>query len=104
MYFPARRIHLPNFRKQSAVGRERPEIPLCKDVRGGVGEKKLTELETIFREDKRKAVRNTIRNRVERYETRVKIRAEQLEQATVKERKAYELLQDAEQLRKNNYS
>ncbi len=64
----------------------------------------LTKLETIFREDKRKAVRNTIRNRVERYETRVKIRAEQLEQATVKERKAYELLQDAEQLRKNNYS
>lgn len=95
MYFPARRIHLPNFRKQSAVGRERPEIPLCKDVRGG-----LTELEAIFREDKRKAIRNTIRNRVERYETGVKLRADQLEQATIKERKAYELLQDAEQLRK----
>ena len=60
----------------------------------------LTELEAIFREDKRKAIRNTIRNRVERYETGVKLRADQLEQATIKERKAYELLQDAEQLRK----
>ena len=101
MYFPARRIHLPNFRKQSAVGRERPEIPLCKDVRGGeIGEKKLTELEAIFREDKRKAIRDTIRNRVERYETGVKLRADQLEQATIKERKAYELLQNAGQLRK----
>ena len=100
MYFPARRIHLPNFRKQSAVGRERPEIPLCKDVRGGIGEKKLTELEAIFREDKRKAIRDTIRNRVERYKTGVKLRADQLKQATIKERKAYELLQDAGQLRK----
>ena len=100
MYFPARRIHLPNFRKQSAVGRERPEIPLCKDVRGGVGEKKLTELEAIFREDKRKAIRDTIRNRVERYKTGVKLRADQLKQPTIKERKAYELLQDAGQLRK----
>lgn len=67
---------------------------------GEIGEKELTELETIFREDRRKAIRDTIRNRVERYETRVRIRAEQLEQATIKERKAYELLQDAEQLRK----
>ena len=89
MYFPARRIHLPNFRKQSAVGRERE-----------IGEKKLTELEAIFREDKRKAIRDTIRNRVERYETGVKLRADQLEQATIKERKAYELLQNAGQLRK----
>ena len=67
---------------------------------GEIGEKELTELETIFREDRRKAIRDTIRNRVEGYETRVRIRAEQLEQATIKERKAYELLQDAEQLRK----
>lgn len=67
---------------------------------GGIGEKKLTELEAIFREDKRKAIRDTIRNRVERYEIGVKLRADQLEQATIKERKAYELLQDAGQLRK----
>ena len=67
---------------------------------GGIGEKKLTELEAIFREDKRKAIRDMIRNRVERYETGVKLRADQLEQATIKERKAYELLQDAGQLRK----
>ena len=67
---------------------------------GEIGEKKLTELEAIFREDKRKAIRDTIRNRVERYETGVKLRADQLEQATIKERKAYELLQNAGQLRK----
>ena len=71
-------------------------VKMCR----GIGEKKLTELEAIFREDKRKAIRDTIRNRVERYETGVKLRADQLEQATIKERKAYELLQDAEQLRK----
>lgn len=66
---------------------------------GGIKEKELTELETVFRDEQHKAVRDTVRNRVERYETGVKLRAEQLEQATIKERKAYKLLQDAEQLR-----
>ena len=66
---------------------------------GGIKEKGLTELEAIFREDRHKAVRDTIRNRVERYETRVRIRAEQLEQATVKEREAQKLLDDAKKLR-----
>lgn len=69
-------------------------------MRGEIKEKELMELETIFRDEQRKAIRDTVRNQVERYETRVRIRAEQLEQATIKERKAYELLQDAEQLRK----
>ena len=69
-------------------------------MRGEIKEKELTELETAFRDEQHKAIRDTVRNQVERYETRGRIRAEQLEQATVKERKAYELLQDAEQLRK----
>ena len=69
-------------------------------MRGGIKEKELMELETIFRDEQRKAVRDTIRNRVERYETKVRIRAEQLEQATVKERKAQKLLDDAKYLRK----
>lgn len=69
-------------------------------MRGEIKEKELMELETIFRDEQRKAVRDTIRNRVERYETRVRIRAEQLEQATVKERKAQKLLDDAKYLRK----
>ena len=69
-------------------------------MRGEIKEKELMELETIFRDEQRKAIRDTIRNRVERYETRVRIRAEQLEQATVKERKAQKLLDDAKYLRK----
>ena len=46
---------------------------------GGIGEKKLTELETVFRDEQHKAIRDTVQNQVERYETRVRIRAEQLE-------------------------
>lgn len=63
-------------------------IKMC----GEIKEKGLMELETIFGNERHKAIRDTIRNRVERYETRVRIRAEQLEQTTIKERKAYELL------------
>lgn len=68
-------------------------------MRGEIKEKELMELETIFRDEQRKAIRDTIRNRVERYETRVRIRAEQLEQATVKERKAQKLFNEAKKLR-----
>ena len=46
------------------------------------------------------AIRDTVRNQVERYEEAVRRRAEQLERASIKERKAYKLLQDAEHLRK----
>ena len=70
---------------------------------GGIKEKELTELETIFRDEQHKAIRDTIRNRVEWYETRVRIRAEQLEQATVKEREAERLLQDAKRLKEGKY-
>ena len=38
---------------------------------GGIGEKKLTELETVFRDEQHKAIRDTVQNQVERYETRV---------------------------------
>lgn len=69
-------------------------------MRGEIKEKELMELETIFRDEQHKAIRDTVRNRVERYETRVRIRAEQLEQATIKERKAQKLLDDAKYLRK----
>lgn len=70
-------------------------IKMC----GGIGEKKLTELETVFRDEQHKAIRDTVRNQVKRYETRVRIRAEQLEQATVKERKAQKLFNEAKKLR-----
>ena len=74
----------------------------CRYVKmcGEITEKKLTELETIFRDKQHTAMRDTVRNQVERYEEAVRRRAEQLEQASIKERKAYKLLQDAEHLRK----
>ena len=68
-------------------------------MRGKIGEKELTELETVFRDEQHKAMRDTVRNQVKRYETRVRIRAEQLEQATVKERKAQKLFNEAKKLR-----
>ena len=67
---------------------------------GEIGEKELTELETVFWDEQYTAIRDTVRNQVERYEEAVRRQAERLERGTVKERKAYELLQDAEQLRK----
>jgi len=69
-------------------------------MRGEIKEKELMELETIFRDEQHTAIRDTVRNQVERYEEAVRRRAEQLEQASIKERKAYKLLQDAEHLRK----
>lgn len=69
-------------------------------MRGEIKEKELMELETIFRDEQYTAIRDTVRNQVERYEEGVRRRAEQLEQASIKERKAYKLLQDAEHLRK----
>ena len=98
MYFPASCIHLPNLGEQSAVGRERSEIPLREDVRE-IGEKELTELETVFRDEQYTAIRDTVRNQVERYEEAVRRRAEQLERATIKERKAKRLLDDVKRLR-----
>lgn len=69
-------------------------------MRGEIKEKELMELEMIFRDEQHTAIRDTVRNQVERYEEAVRRRAEQLEQASIKERKAYKLLQDAEHLRK----
>ena len=66
---------------------------------GKIGEKELTELETVFWDEQYRKLRDTVRNQVERYEEAVRRRAEQLEQATVKERKAKKLLDDAAQLR-----
>ena len=66
---------------------------------GEITEKKLTELETIFRDKQHTAIRDTVRNQVERYEEAVRRRAEQLERATVKERKAKKLLDDVKKLR-----
>lgn len=68
---------------------------------GKIGEKELTELETVFRDEQHTAIRDTVRNQVERYEEAVRRQAERLEQATVKERKAKRLLDDAKNLRKN---
>lgn len=47
-------------------------------------------------------MRDTVRNQVEWYEEAVRRQAERLEQATVKERKAKKLLDDAEILRQQN--
>ena len=69
---------------------------------GEIGEKELTELETVFRDEQYTAIRDTVRNQVERYEEAVRRRAEQLEQASIKERKAQKLLDDAEILRQQN--
>ena len=66
---------------------------------GKISEKELTELETVFWDKQYRAVRDTVRNQVERYEEAVKRRAEQLEQATVKERKAKKLLEEVQHLR-----
>ena len=57
-------------------------------MRGEIGEKELTELETIFWDEQHTAIRDTVRNQVEWYEEAVRRQAERLEQATVKERKA----------------
>ena len=66
---------------------------------GKIGEKELTELETIFWDEQHTAIRDTVRNQVERYEEAVRRRAEQLEQASIKERKAQKLLDDVKRLR-----
>ena len=66
---------------------------------GEIKEKELMELETVFRDEQHTAIRDTVRNQVERYEEAVRWRAEQLERATVKERKAHRLLDDAKKLR-----
>ena len=71
-------------------------------MRGKIGEKELKELETVFRDEQYTAIRDTVRNQVERYEEAVRRRAEQLEQASIKERKAQKLLDDAEILRQQN--
>ena len=71
-------------------------------MRGEIKEKELMELETIFRDKQHTAMRDTVRNQVEWYEEAVRRQAERMEQATVKERKAKKLLDDAEILRQQN--
>lgn len=68
-------------------------------MRGEIGEKGLAELETVFRDEQYRNLRDTVRNQVERYEEAVRRRAEQLERATVKERKAKKLLEEAIKLK-----
>ena len=69
-------------------------------MRGEIKEKELMELETIFRDKQHTAMRDTVRNQVEWYEEAVRRQAERLEQATVKERKAEQLLEDVRKLRR----
>ena len=66
---------------------------------GEIGEKELTELETVFWDEQYTAIRDTVRNRVERYEEAVRRRAERLEQAAIKEKKAKQLLEEAGKIR-----
>ena len=66
---------------------------------GKIGEKELTELETVFWDEQYTAIRDTVQNQVERYEETVRRQAERLEQATVKERKAKKLLDEVKKLK-----
>ena len=66
---------------------------------GEIGEKELTELETVFWDEQYRNLRDTVRNQVERYEEAVRRRAEQLEQAAIKERQAKKRLDDVKKLR-----
>lgn len=66
---------------------------------GKISEKELTELETVFWDEQYRNLRDTVRNQVERYEEAVRQRAEQLEQAASKERKAKKLLDEVKKLR-----
>ena len=66
---------------------------------GEIKEKELMELEAVFWDDQYRNLRDTVRNQVERYEEAVRRRAEQLERATVKERKAKKLLDEVKKLR-----
>jgi len=68
-------------------------------MRGEIKEKELMELETVFWDEQYRKLRDTVRNQVERYEEAVRRRAELLEQATVKERRAQKLLDDVKKLR-----
>ena len=68
-------------------------------MRGKISEKELMELETVFWDEQYRNLRDTVRNQVERYEEAVRRRAEQLERATAKERKAKKLLDDVKKLR-----
>ena len=68
-------------------------------MRGEIKEKELMELETIFRDKQHTAMRDTVRNQVEWYEEAVRRRAEQLEQAAIKERQAKKRLDDVKKLR-----
>ena len=56
-------------------------------------------METVFWDEQYTAIRDTVRNQVERYEEAVRRQAERLERATVKERKAKRLLDDVKRLR-----
>lgn len=56
-------------------------------------------MEAVFGDEQHKALRDTVRNRVERYEAAVRRWAEQLQQAEIKRRKAHRLLLEAEKLR-----
>ena len=66
---------------------------------GKISEKELMELETVFWDEQYRNLRDTVRNQVERYEEAVRQRAEQLEQAASKERKAKKLLDEVKKLR-----
>lgn len=68
-------------------------------MRGKIGKKELTELETVFWDEQHTAIRDTLRTPIERYEEAVRWLVEQLERATVKERKAQKLLDDVKKLR-----
>ena len=78
-----------------SVSNQQLTVKMC----GEIKEKELTELEMVFRDEQHSAIRDTVRNQVERYEEAVRRRAEQLERATVKERKAKKLLDDVKKLR-----
>ena len=70
-------------------------------MKGGIKAVELSELETIFRDDKHKVERNTIRNRVERYETGIGILTGKPGLSHVKGQEAERLRNEAKKLRGN---
>lgn len=72
----------------------------CIKVMGGIGETKLYELESIFNNSTNKKKQDEIIQEVIDHETKIQKRAEEIEQANLKEEQAKKLLNESELIRK----
>ena len=67
---------------------------------GGASRANLFVLESVFNEESSKEKQEKYINQVVDFETKVKQRAEEIEQANLKEEQAKKLLNESEQIRK----